>query len=181
MKGIIFTEFIELIEEKFGLEVLDQVLIMSQDEGIYTSVGSYDHKQLVKLIINLSKKTSIPAEELQRVFGQSIFSHLLASLPSSASLVQSSDTFQFIRHVEDYIHIEVKKLYSDAQPPKFSFISETETEMVMDYHSARCMSQVCLGLLQGCAAYFGETIQVDMQPQNQDQSIVRFNIIRQTA
>ncbi|MDF5144426.1 guanylate cyclase, partial [Vibrio parahaemolyticus] len=26
MKGIIFTEFMELVEEKFGLDVLDQVL-----------------------------------------------------------------------------------------------------------------------------------------------------------
>ena len=57
MKGIIFTEFMELVEEKFGLDVLDDVLEMSGDEGIYTSVGSYDHRDLVKLIVNLSKKT----------------------------------------------------------------------------------------------------------------------------
>ncbi|MEF1306773.1 guanylate cyclase, partial [Vibrio owensii] len=29
MKGIIFTEFMELVEDKFGLEVLDQVLDLS--------------------------------------------------------------------------------------------------------------------------------------------------------
>ncbi|MCV6038781.1 heme NO-binding domain-containing protein, partial [Escherichia coli] len=29
MKGIIFTEFMELVEEKFGLDVLDQVLDLS--------------------------------------------------------------------------------------------------------------------------------------------------------
>ncbi len=33
MKGIIFTEFMELVESKFGLEVLDQVLELSDDEG----------------------------------------------------------------------------------------------------------------------------------------------------
>ncbi|EOG7766780.1 heme NO-binding domain-containing protein, partial [Vibrio parahaemolyticus] len=55
MKGIIFTEFMELVESKFGLEVLDQVLELSDDEGVYTSVGSYDHRDLVKLIVNLSK------------------------------------------------------------------------------------------------------------------------------
>ncbi|GAL28660.1 guanylate cyclase-related protein [Vibrio variabilis] len=33
MKGIIFTEFMELVEEKFGLDVLDEVLEMSGDEG----------------------------------------------------------------------------------------------------------------------------------------------------
>ncbi|TON45787.1 guanylate cyclase, partial [Vibrio parahaemolyticus] len=69
MKGIIFTEFMELVESKFGLEVLDQVLELSDDEGVYTSVGSYDHRDLVKLIVNLSKVSDIPPEQLQEVFG----------------------------------------------------------------------------------------------------------------
>ena len=88
MKGIIFTEFLELVEEKFGLELLEEVLDMSEDEGIYTSVGSYDHKDLVKLIINLSKKTDIDAGSLQRVFGQSVFKNfvLLAKGDSSEFL-----------------------------------------------------------------------------------------------
>lgn len=33
MKGIIFTEFLELVEDKFGLELLEEVLEMSEDEG----------------------------------------------------------------------------------------------------------------------------------------------------
>ncbi|MGR5094508.1 heme NO-binding domain-containing protein [Vibrio maritimus] len=176
MKGIIFTEFMELVEEKFGLDVLDEVLEMSGDEGVYTAVGSYDHKDLVKLIVNLSKKTNIDPATLQQVFGQTVFKTLLNSIPENASIGSSVSTFQFIRHVEDYIHVEVKKLYSDAEPPKFHFISETETDMVMDYQSARCMSHVCLGLIEGCAEHFGESVKVKMTPQTEDSSVVRFNL-----
>ncbi|MDW2459148.1 heme NO-binding domain-containing protein, partial [Vibrio sp. 1249-1] len=100
MKGIIFTEFMELVESKFGLEVLDQVLELSDDEGVYTSVGSYDHRDLVKLIVNLSKVSDIPPEQLQEVFGESVFLNLLRSIPSHASLQQCDNTFQFVRHVE---------------------------------------------------------------------------------
>ena len=64
MKGIIFTEFLSLVEEKFGLEQLDAILDEAQDSGIYTSVGSYDHKNLVKLIVILSKQTGISPEEV---------------------------------------------------------------------------------------------------------------------
>ncbi|MGR5177721.1 heme NO-binding domain-containing protein [Vibrio parahaemolyticus] len=176
MKGIIFTEFMELVEQQFGLEVLDEVLEMSGDEGIYTAVGSYDHKDLVKLIVNLSKKTNIDATTLQQVFGKTVFKTLLASIPPTASIGASKTTFQFLRHVEDYIHVEVKKLYSDAEPPKFDFISETKTEMIMDYQSARCMSNVCLGLIEGCAEHFGESIRVQMTPKVEDGSLVRFNL-----
>ncbi len=174
MKGIIFTEFMELVESKFGLEVLDQVLELSDDEGVYTSVGSYDHRDLVKLIVNLSKVSDIPPEQLQEVFGESIFLNLLRSIPSHASLQQCDNTFQFVRHVESFIHVEVKKLYPDANPPKFDFISETQSELVFDYHSARCMAHVCLGLLKGCAAHFGQVIHITNQNQTEDGSQVRF-------
>ncbi|CAH1531427.1 Guanylate cyclase [Vibrio jasicida] len=174
MKGIIFTEFMELVEEKFGLEVLDQVLDLSNDEGIYTSVGSYDHRDLVKLIVNLSKVSDIPPETLQEVFGECVFQSLLKSIPNYASLQQCSTTFQFVRHVEDFIHVEVKKLYPDANPPQFDFISEAESEMVFDYRSARCMAHVCVGLIQGCANHFNETIKIKHQNQSEDGSQVRF-------
>ncbi|GAD89356.1 MULTISPECIES: heme NO-binding domain-containing protein [Vibrio] len=176
MKGIIFTEFLELVENHFGLEVLDQVLEMSKDEGIYTSVGSYDHKDLVTLIVNLSKTSDIPAAHLQEVFGESVFKKLLATMPPAAALAHSTNSFEFIRHVEDYIHVEVKKLYPDAVPPSFEFISETETELILNYKSARCMSHVCLGLIKGCANHFGQQLNIQMKPLNDSGSEVRFNI-----
>lgn len=108
MKGLIFTEFMDLVEEKFGLDALDKLLSDAGDEGVYTSVGSYDHRDLVKLIVQLSKQTGISAEELQRVFGQSVFENLYQSLPERSSLQGCKNSLQFIRLVEDYIHIEVK-------------------------------------------------------------------------
>ena len=177
MKGIIFTEFIALVEAKFGLETVDEILVDAGEEGIFTSVGSYDHKRLVKLITSLSRKTSIPAEDLQRVFGQSVFNNLFDSLPQSDSLKSCKSTFQFIRLVEEYIHTEVKKLYPDANPPKFDFVSEGETELVFDYLSARCMAHVCLGLIEGCANHFSQTISAEMDNENQDGSRVRFKVV----
>jgi len=176
VKGIIFTEFMDLVEEKFGLEVLDKVLTEAGDEGIYTSVGSYDHRDLVKLIVQLSKESGISPEDLQKVFGQSVFNNLYSTLPKSASLSECKNSFQFVRLVEDYIHVEVKKLYAEANPPKFEFISETESELVFDYRSARCMSHVCLGLVEGCAEHFGESLNIEMDDQSSDNSHVRFRL-----
>ncbi|WP_260261855.1 heme NO-binding domain-containing protein [Vibrio intestinalis] len=176
MKGIIFTEFMDLVEEKFGLEVLDKVLTEAGDEGIYTSVGSYDHRDLVKLIVQLSKESGVSPEDLQKVFGQSVFNNLYSTLPQSASLSECKNSFQFVRLVEDYIHVEVKKLYAEANPPKFEFISETESELVFDYRSARCMSHVCLGLVEGCAEHFGESLNIEMDEQSSDNSHVRFRL-----
>jgi hypothetical protein len=97
-------------------------------------------------------------------------------LPDKASLTHSNTTFQFIQHVERYIHVEVKKLYPDAEPPQFTFLTTEEAQLVFDYKSARCMSHVCLGLIEGCAEYHNESIAIEMIPQNEDQSVVRFNL-----
>lgn len=176
MKGIIFTEFLELVEQQFGLEVLDKMLEMSEDEGIYTSVGSYDHHSLVKLIVSLSKTTDIPPEALQEVFGETVFINLLNTLPNNAGLLDCTHCFDFIRHVEEYIHVEVKKLYPDANPPKFDFVSESETELVFDYKSARCMGHVCVGLLKGCAKHFNQEIEIASKTLNEQGSEVRFTV-----
>ena len=174
MKGIIFSEFLELVEETFGMEVCQDMLDENGDQGEYTSAGTYDHQDLVKLIISLSKLTEISIEDLQQVYGKSVFISLLKSMPGLE--LTSSSTFEFINQVEDYIHIEVKKLYEDAKPPQFVFISQNETEMVLDYISARCFSHVCFGLIQGCAAYYNENVEVKMRPVQEDGSQVRFTI-----
>ncbi|WP_047044243.1 heme NO-binding domain-containing protein [Vibrio mexicanus] len=180
MKGIIFTEFMELVEQEFGLDTLDKILELAEDEGIYTSVGSYDHRDLVKLIVQLSKVTDIPPETLQQVFGKSVFKNLYQALPDTASLIHCKNTFQFVHHVEDYIHLEVKKLYPDAKPPKFEFISEHQTEMVFDYVSARCMAHVCFGLLKGCAEFYNEEIDVEMLNISDSNDRVRFAVSLRT-
>lgn len=176
MKGIIFTEFIELVETEFGSQVLEEMFDLAQDKGVYTSVGSYDHKLLVSLIVALSKLTNVSAEDLQATFGKAIFAHLHASIPSTTALKSCNSTFQFLRQVENYIHIEVKKLYPDAKPPKFDFIKEDKLAMTFDYYSARCMSHVCLGLIKGCAEHFDESIGVTMNSQDSQGSHVRFQL-----
>lgn len=49
MKGMIFTEFLEMVEEKFSMEMVDQILSESDlpSGGIYTSVGNYPHTEIV--------------------------------------------------------------------------------------------------------------------------------------
>ena len=56
MKGIIFTEFLELVETGFGMEVADQVITRGcpfHNAG-FTSVGSYDHRDLISMVGELS-------------------------------------------------------------------------------------------------------------------------------
>ncbi len=61
MKGIVFSEFIELVEEKFGLETVDTILDNSElsNGGAYTAVGTYPHQEMFILVKALSDKTDL--------------------------------------------------------------------------------------------------------------------------
>ena len=57
MKGMIFTEFLEMVENAYGWEVQENIIDAAAlpNDGAYTAVGTYDHQELVSLVVALSK------------------------------------------------------------------------------------------------------------------------------
>ena len=72
MKGIVFTEFLDMVDDVFGVQITEAIVETSDlpSGGIYTATGTYDHREMLRLVAALSKKSHIPAGELcQRVTG----------------------------------------------------------------------------------------------------------------
>lgn len=57
MKGLVFTEFLEMVEQHHGFvfteKLIDEADLPSGDA--HTSVGTYDHAEMVKLLTLLSE------------------------------------------------------------------------------------------------------------------------------
>ena len=53
MKGIVFSEFMDLVEEKFGWETIDELIESTNlpSGGSYTAVGTYPHSEIVSLVV----------------------------------------------------------------------------------------------------------------------------------
>ena len=84
MKGIVFTEFLEMVEETFGYDMVDTLIETTELKsggGIYTAVGTYDHSEIVNLVINLSKQTNTDIDILLHAFGRYIFDTFVKSYP----------------------------------------------------------------------------------------------------
>jgi len=75
MKGIVFTEFLELVENKFGLEMVDTIILNSnlKSNGVYTSVGTYSFSEMLQLLSHLSKHTGISKDDLLLTYGEHFF------------------------------------------------------------------------------------------------------------
>lgn len=160
MKGIVFTEFIELVENAFGLEVADQIIESSQlsTGGAYTKVGTYDHHELLRLVSNLSLQANVPVPELVNTFGQHLFKKFAVDYP--VFFERAKGTFDLLESVQDVIHVEVRKLYPDAELPEFEVDRKTN-EMVLTYRSARPFADLAQGLIEACIAFYGEPIELN--------------------
>jgi len=137
MKGIVFTEFLEMVEAKFGYEVVDHIIEESKLEsnGIYTSIGTYPHSEIVQLLMNLSDKVDLDPGLLLREFGKYLFDTFLASYPQFFTAVDNA--FDFLHSIDKHIHVEVLKLYPDATLPKFISEEKDDGTMIMTYKSER--------------------------------------------
>lgn len=161
MKGIIFTEFLGMVEEKFSPEMVEKIIDESNlpNQGGYTEVGTYDHHELLRLVKTLSEHTKIPIPELEEYYGEFLFNKFLVRYPRI--IMEAKNTFEFLKHVDDHIHVEVKKLYPEAELPRFECSSTSPHVMMMYYHSNHPFASLAIGLMKGCASHYGENLQIE--------------------
>ncbi|CAM3566866.1 heme NO-binding domain-containing protein [Zobellia roscoffensis] len=178
MKGIVFTEFLEMVEDKFGLETLDNIIENGNlpSEGIYTSVGTYDFNEMVTLITNLSEETKIPVGDLIYAFGLYLFAGLANSHPE---VIKNYNTpLGLLYCIEDHIHVHVKKLYPDAELPSFKVLDKTDTTITMVYSSSRGLYRLAHGLIEKAFEHFGGTATITYDVLKEDGTEVKFDIVQ---
>ncbi len=175
MKGVIFTEFADMVEEKFGPDMLDHIIDQSDlpSGGSYTAVGTYDHAEMVTLVVALSAETGIPAKDLILVYCDHLFKRFTVLYP--AFFENEKNVFDFMKCVDAYIHVEVKKLYPDAELPRIECKDHSDSKLEVVYHSSRHLGDVAEGLIRGCVNHFGESIEIERNDHtNGDDAQVQF-------
>ena len=154
MKGIIFTEFLDMVELRFGYETVDSIIESSklESKGIYTSVGTYHHSEIVQLLMNLSDSTKTDPMALLKAFGEYLFDTFLKVYPQFFN--EHDNAFDFLESIDSHIHVEVLKLYPDATLPKFVTEKSDDGTMKMYYKSERKMSALAEGLIEKSISYY---------------------------
>jgi hypothetical protein len=167
MKGVVFTEFLEMIESKFSPEMADRIIDGANlpSGGVYTAVGTYDHGEMIELVSHLSRETGLPSAELMRSFGMHLFERFHTMFPVYFDRVSSS--FEFLQRIEGYIHVEVRKLYPEAELPSFDCETPQPGSLRLTYRSARPFAMLAEGLIRGCVAHYGEAIEIEVEDLSQ--------------
>lgn len=177
MKGVVFTEFIEMVEDRFSIETCERLIEESNlpSNGVYTSVGTYDHNEMVTLVTNLSALVGVPVPDLLKEFGRHLFKRFVTTFPAFFDRITS--TFEFLPQVESYVHLEVRKLYPDAELPTFSCDFPRPGQLNMTYRSIRNLPDLAEGLILGCIDHFGEQLEIKRESLPGDPPAVLFTIV----
>lgn len=182
MKGIVFTEFIEMVEDTFSPNIADTMItsVSLASEGAYTSVGTYDHKEMVLLVTQLSQMTGIDVSSLLQKYGEFLFTKFVAGFPAFFEGVDSA--FEMMKTIDNHIHVEVRKLYPDAELPVFEYVEPSENQLILKYSSPRGFADFAQGLMQGCIDHFGEKIDIERNDLSGGAgTAVEFTLTRKTA
>ncbi|WP_430411087.1 heme NO-binding domain-containing protein [Kordia sp.] len=176
MKGIIFTEFLDLVEDKFGLEMVDQIITQSklESEGIYTAIGTYRFSEMLQLLQNLSANTDISIDDLLLTYAEHFFSVIENSYPGL--LATYKDPIEMIASIENHIHVEVRKIYPDAELPTFVVVEKTANSLTMIYKSSRAMHHFGLGLMNKTFEHFNSSAEIVLKKIKEDGTEVKFII-----
>ncbi len=171
MKGMIFTEFKDMVESVFSTDILEDIIEKSDlpNNGAYTAVGSYNHQEIVTMATNLSQAVDIPVGTLLEIFGKHLFERFSNRYPNFFEGV--TEPFEFLKNIDNYIHVEVTKLYPDAELPRFYYEQKSPQELTMYYLSSRHFEDLAVGLVMGCLAYFdvnGEVHKSEVEYQGQE-------------
>lgn len=163
MKGLIFTEFLEMVEEQFSLQMVDQIINDANlpSGGAYTAVGTYPHHEMVQLVVTLSEKTTIPLPILLSTFGERLFARF--AIRYARLVTKANSSFDFLGQLEAHVHTEVKKLYPEAELPRFECTQLADGRMQMIYLSKRAMADLAHGLMIGCFRHFHEQVQIERE------------------
>ena len=121
--------------------------------------------------LSTSARKPQPKSPISSKHSDNIFFHSLAkAYPSFVK--ESTDPLDFLEQVETYIHVEVRKLYPDAELPTFECSRPNSPDQLhMTYYSIRHMEDVCEGLIRGSLEHFGVQATVERQSLDDDSEL----------
>ena len=181
MKGVLFTELIELIEELMGLQFTNKVIEDAQleNEGAFTAVGNYPYQELVKLLESLSSHAQNPKDTLLKSYGECLFHRLSPNY--SLELSQYPDTFSFLQQLNNILRFEIFKLNPEAKLPRITTALSSPASMEVHYTSDKRLSELVEGLIVGCISHFDEPIELQREDLSPDRRNVRFLLHKKVA
>lgn len=163
MKGVIFVEFLEMVERKFGYAMVNRIIDDAQvpTGGVYSATGNYRHDELIGMAKALSGRIGLSVEVILEQYGVYVFDRFYQNYQRFFNGIEHP--FAFFEVLDSHIHVEVRKIYPEARPPRFEMDYISDREIILKYSSERRMEFFALGMIRACVSHFGKQATIEMK------------------
>lgn len=126
------------------------------------------------MLVHLSEVTKIPVNDLIYTYGLYFFKTIESQ---HAYIFQHyTSPIDFVSSIENHIHVQVKKIYPDAELPSFKIVSKNTQELQLIYSSERAMYMFAKALMEKTFEYYKNNVEIKFKLLNEKGTRVMFNI-----
>lgn len=162
MKGIIFNLLGGYLTDRFGEDKYEEILssckLQSDDPFTMVSPATYADADFGIIAAKAAEILKMSIPDLLREMGTHAMPKLAERYPGF--FTDYDHPADFLKTASFIHEIEVKKLYKDADVPKFTIESETPEQMILSYNSKRRLCHLVEGLLTGLGNYYNIPLKV---------------------
>lgn len=162
VNGRVFEDFIAVLEDRFGLEVVDTVLDQPglASGGVYTADGNYDECELITLVNAFVVETGSQATELMHDLGVCLFAQLISRCPALIS--GQSGSLDLMTQIEKGTCPREVGTYLDSSVLNYAYKYIESGELLVKTSLASPLRHTVIGFFAACAKYFNESLSVDV-------------------
>ena len=130
MKGIVFNLLEDFIIDGWGEEAYDEIISLCplRTKEPFIGPGTYEDADLLAIVGKAAETLSVSVPEAVHAFGKYCFPKLASKYPMFLEGHKHPKTF--LKTIDDVIHVEVKKLFKDAEKLSPTGIAPVHTSAV---------------------------------------------------
>ena len=156
MKGLIFNLLEEFLVARCGETGYELILadcqLITAKPSLMVGPGSYPDQDFTAIIASAVNRLDLGPDELLRELGRTAIPLLASRYPQFFS--RSTHSREFFASLNFIHHLEVKKLYKDAELPHFRCENKADGRLVIAYLSGRGLCHLFSGLIDGVADHY---------------------------
>lgn len=179
MYGLVNEGFRELVIQLSGIGMWEEIC---QEAGIqpegFEPLCPYHDSLTYKLVELTSQKLRLPANDLLTRYGYYWITYTAESGYGEIMRLFGSDFHSCLMNL-NRMHANMGAMMPQLSPPRFTVESPNAQHILVHYYSHRPgLAPMVLGLLQGLADKYGNTVEIEHTPKGQrsdhDEFLVRF-------
>jgi len=158
MKGTVVSTWIKTCRKLYGDSVTNESLNKAgfKSNVMFSPLANVKDQDVINFISNISKNVNKSYDD---VWGEIGFDNISAFSKGYPAFFRPKNAYKFLSSMND-VHQVVIKRFAGAKPPILDVVSLGGKKASLTYRSSRGMFTYFLGLIRGCADYYGEKIEI---------------------